>query len=222
MEEELEKTPLHVGIVIDGLKVYAEKYHVAKQELNETKFLHIKNTIKVASRLRIPILTIHLYDKIEIDEIDFLDHFFEELSKWNVIHENQIKISVFGQWYKLPDRVVTDIKKVTEDTSSYDKFFLNLLINYDGQEEIADAMMLIGTKIKFNKIDPERISKEIIKEHLYTSNFLPPEIIIYTGQQQKTKGFLLWDSTESNIIFSNILWPEFGKDDFIRILKENA
>lgn len=221
MDEELNKIPMHVGIVIDGLKEYAGKNHVAKEQINEIKFLHIKNVIKVSSRLKIPILTIHLYDKIEMDEVDFLDHFFEELSKWEVIHEHQIKISVFGQWYKLPDRVVTDVKKVIEETSEYDKFFLNFLINYDGQEEIADAIKLIGTKIKFNKIDPERINKEIIKEHLYTSNFLPPEIIIYTGKQKKTKGFLLWDSAQSNMIFTNILWPEFGKDDFIKILKEN-
>jgi undecaprenyl diphosphate synthase len=150
------------------------------------------------------------------DETDCLTEFFNLLLGWSFIQENQIKVSILGKWYDLPMRVVEPIKKLIADTKDYDKYFLNLCINYDGREEIVDACKLIAKQVKLDKVAAENIDKALIKENIYASYFLPPDLMIKTGKKKTLNGFLLWDSTNAKVYFSEVLWPEFGKEDFIK------
>ena len=145
---------------------------------------------------------------------------FNELSESKLIHENKIKISILGKWYNLPGRVVDAIKKAINDTRDYDSFFVNFCINYDGQEEIVDAMKLIGMQIKAGRMDPELIDKDTIKESIYSSYFLPPDLMIKNGSRKETSGFLLWDSVNAKIYFTNKLWPDFDRTEFMDAIKD--
>ena len=69
------------------------------------------------------------------------------------------------------------------------------------------------------KLDPQSISQATIKEHLYTSNFPPPELIITTNDARTTEGFLLWDGAKSKIFSCPVSWPDFGKREFANALE---
>ena len=84
-------------------------------------------------------------------------------------------------------------KQVIESTKDYDFFFTNFCINYSGHDEIVDACRLIARQVKAGKIDPNSISRETIKENLYSSYFIPPDLIIKNGKAT-ISGLLLWDS----------------------------
>ena len=99
-------------------------------------------------------------------------------------------------------------------------FFVNLCINYDGQEELIDSFRIIARKIKSSTLDPDSITKEEIKENVYSSYFIPPDVIIITGKRKFFGGFLLWDSIKSKIYFSDILWPDIKIDDLISIIQK--
>lgn len=214
-----QNLPKHIAVVIDGCEEYASDKNQPLSDVYKTEFLNIKNAIKVGTKLNIPIMTFFSRTKgIPEEEIDQLVEFFELLLKWNLIHENQIKISVLGKWYKLPDRLIEPIKKVISETKDYDKFFINFCIQYDGQEEIVDACRLIAQQLKLNKITPEGIDKALIKENIYSSYFLPPDLMIVSGKKKTTNGLLLWDSKNTKIHFSDALWPDFGKDDFLKAI----
>lgn len=216
----IKKIPKHISILVDGCEEWAE---LKKQDLNSVysaEFLNIKNIIKLAVKLDIPILTFHSRTKADEHEIDQLVHFFELLLGWDLIKENQVKISVLGKWYDLPERLLAPIKKIITETKDYDKFFVNFCINYSGQEEIVDACKLIAHQVKLDRIGPDNVTKELLKENIYASYFLPPELMIITGTKKKTSGLLLWDSSETTIHISNKLWPDFGKEEFFRALKE--
>lgn len=227
LEEVKEKTavggkrmPKHVAVLVDGCEEYAEKNNTAPDNIYETEFLNIKNIIKIATKLDIPILTFHSRNKVNEKEIDHLIKFFELLLAWDLIKENQIKISVLGKWYAMPERLLEPIKKIISETKEYDKFFVNFCINYSGKEEIVDACKLIAQQVKLEKVTAENISKAMIKENIYSSYFLPPELMIITGTKKTTGGVLLWDSSEATIHFSDVLWPEFGRDDFLKAIQE--
>ena len=93
-------------------------------------------------------------------------------------------------------------------------------MNYDGQEGIVDALKLLVMQIKLVKIDPELIDKNSIKENLYSSYFLPPDLMIKNGNRKETSGFLLWDSVNTKIYFTNKLWPDFDKTEFMDAIKD--
>ena len=107
-----------------------------------------------------------------------------------------------------------------EETKDYDSFFLNLCINYDGQEEIVDSCKLIGRQIAAGKLAPESITKEVIKENCYSSYFIPPDLIIKTGLKTKIAGVLLWDSLNATIFFVKKNWPELKQSDLQKALKD--
>jgi undecaprenyl diphosphate synthase len=209
--------PKHIAIVVDGCEEYAQKKNEPLIDVYKMEFLNIKNAIKVGTKLGIPIMTFFSRTTKPADEeIDQLVEFFSILLKWNLIHENQIKISVLGKWYNLPDRLVEPIKKVISETKDYDKHFINFCIQYDGQEEIVDACKLITQQVKLDKITPENIDKSLLKENIYTSYFLPPDLMIVSGKKKTIGGLLLWDCPDTKIHFSEVLWPDFGREEFLK------
>jgi len=149
--------------------------------------------------------------------MDDLAKLFNEIISHKKIHTDQIKISVLGKWYDLPERVLNPIKRIIESTKNYDRFFLNLCVNYDGHEEIVDACRIIARQIKSEKIDPESINKQLIKENLYSSYFISPDLIIENNNE--FSGLLLWDSKNSMIFFTDKQWPDFTKIDFFRAIE---
>ena len=217
--------PKHVAFVVKGSKAYAKKKNLALEQMRAEKFGNIKETIQSCVKLNIPICTFYLLpattrDESEIVEIiDALVDFFKDLSGWTTLQENQVKISVLGKWYDLPGRLVDKIKSVLEDTKDYDKFFVNFCINYDGQEEIVDACRLIVRQIAVGRITPEAIDKGVIKENIYSSYFLPPDLLVKTGTRNITDGLLLWDSAKAKIYFANKTWPEFTRSEFLKALE---
>ncbi len=206
--------PHHIALSVEGCREYAKKHNIPYDAANRQKFLNIRNIVKSCVKLGIPLFTFYILPTSTDDEADVVDsivEFFDELNKCDFITENQVKISVLGKWYSLPGRLVEPIKSALENTKDYDKFFLNLCINYDGQEEIVDAAKLIARQVKAGKLDPESIGKSDIKDNIYASYFLPPDLIIKTGTSKKLDGFLLWDSPSAKVYFSNKPWPDFGK-----------
>jgi tritrans,polycis-undecaprenyl-diphosphate synthase [geranylgeranyl-diphosphate specific] len=221
------KVPRHIGITTDGIEKWALKNNMSFEDAYKRNFLILKSTIKLQLKLKIPILTFYILDQNYDKEsetylrlLDAMTGMLNDISKSEIIHENKIKISVLGKWYDLPGRVVDSIKGVIGETKDYDGFFVNLCINYNGQEEIVDAIKLLGMQIKSGKLDPELIDKNSIKENLYSSYFLPPELIIKNGSKRETSGFLLWDSVNTKICFTNKLWPDFDKTEFMDAIKD--
>jgi len=219
------RLPHHIAVSVEGCRDFAAKKGISYEEINRQKFLNIKNIVRSCIKHGIPICTFYimpaqLKDESELIElIDSLVVFFSELESWPFITENQIKISVLGKWYDLPGRLVEPIKSALESTKDYDRFFLNLCINYDGQEEIVDAARMLARQVKAGKLDPESIGKSDIKDNIYASYFLPPELIIKTGSSRKLDGFLLWDSTAAKIYFAGKPWPDFSRIEFLRALE---
>jgi undecaprenyl diphosphate synthase len=220
-----ENLPKHIAITVNGSWKYGLKKKLSKEEIHNLKFLNIKNIIKTSVKLGVPILTFYLLptsekDETEIaDKIDFLVNFFSDMVKWDVIFTNQVKVSVLGKWYDLPGRLVDPVKEIVDQTKEYDNFFVNFCINYDGQEEIVDACRLIARQIVVGKIDPDGIDKATIKENIYSSYFIPPELIIKTGWIKRLDGLLLWDSARAKIYFADKLWPEFSRLEFLKAIE---
>lgn len=192
-----KEIPFHVGITTEGFLEEPEKSLEIIKKLIKSQ---VDNKIRILSINLIP----HKITKLDSfpNCIQHLSNFFKEIAKDNTIHENQIKISILGKWYDLPDRIIEPIKSTINETKDYDRFFLNLCVNYSGQQEIVDSCKLIARKIKAGKIDIDQITAEEIQDNLYSSYFLPLNLLIKNGET-KTTDFLLWHSTNTKIKFTN-------------------
>jgi len=216
--------PKHIALSYNSYSTKGVKIPIEQHFKN--KLSKIKEFINVQAQFDVPIFTILLLSsETRKDDnfsaiVDAISSFFNDIAHEKKIHHNKIKISVLGKWYNMPSNLVDSIKKVSEETKEYDKYFLNFCINYDGQDEIVDACKIIAKKIQAEKMDPEGITKELIKENLYSSYFMPPELIIVMDGAKHLSGFLLWDSIKSKIYFSDKGWSDFSSNDLVKALTQ--
>ena len=218
--------PKHIALLTMGKSAWAKKNNVSVGEAYSRSFKNIKYFIANSVSLNIPITSFHLFTikAKELDQfatiMDAVVKNFESLARDPIIHNNQVKISVFGKWYDLPGSVVEAVKLLIESTKDYEKFHVNLCVNYDGQEEIIDAIKMIGRQIKAEKIDVEAIDKELVKENIYSSYFMPPQLLITNHRSKNTAGLLLWDSAKTHVYHSNKLWPDFTIQDLKEAIED--
>ncbi|MBI3026673.1 undecaprenyl diphosphate synthase family protein [Candidatus Woesearchaeota archaeon] len=212
----------HLAVSLDDILDWCRKNSINAEDGFERYFNLLARLMEHQIRLDIPILTVYLLPDTQNPtdhQISFFEHladFFENLSHMQLISGQKIKISIFGKWYKLPGKAIEAMKKVIDETKDYDSFFTNFCINYDGQEEIVDACKLIAKQVELGKLDAEMITKETIKENIYSSYFLAPDAILIYGERKLT-GILLWDSNGARVIFTDKSFVDFEDRDLERL-----
>jgi undecaprenyl diphosphate synthase len=184
-----------------------------KQDVNLTE-LGIKKVIELINtqiKFNLPILTINIENKCKQD-LELISNLITKLLEDNIITTNKIKVMIIGKWFNLPPELTDKIKRLMSNTEEYDSFFLNFLIEYSGKKELEAVIKLLTIKSNAKQIEPEKINESIIKESLYTSYFLPPEILIECGNSYS--GILLWDIPGTRIYFTGHKhWLDLDKKD---------
>ncbi|MHA1519957.1 MAG: polyprenyl diphosphate synthase [Promethearchaeota archaeon] len=223
-----DRLPKHIGIVLDGnrrwvkrqgirdtLKGHKAGYDTLRKILNT--FFDIG--IQYLSIFALSTENVKKRSKREISYLfNLLIQGVQDISEEPLVHEKEVRIKVIGRINELPIDIQQSIEKVNEATQQYSNLFINICINYDGQEELLDAVKDIvrqGYKI-------EDISKETIKKSLYTHDFPELDYLIRTGMEDgaRISGFLLWDASYAEFRFRTDLWPDYNEAMLLEDLKE--
>jgi tritrans,polycis-undecaprenyl-diphosphate synthase [geranylgeranyl-diphosphate specific] len=120
----------------------------------------------------------------------------------------------------LPDRLLEKMNAVANATSNNKKHTLNIAIAYGGQQEIVDAVKKIVEERLKGVIKPSDLNETILKEHMYTNGQPYPDLIIRTGGEKRLSNFLPFQSVYSELIFTDVKWPAFTRQDFDNALSE--
>lgn len=188
---------------------------VIKNEEDTSKILDLacKKALEILEfqiKKDIPVLTLMI--KTDKGNEDYATKIITAISNDELLTENKVRVYVVGDWYTENIELIESIKKVMDKTKDYDKYFLNICINYEGQKEILTALKLLVKKALVDKISVDELKLEDIKDNLSTSYFIPPELIFET--QNSYSGLLLWDSKNSVIYYSEKKFLELDKGDF--------
>lgn len=143
---------------------------------------------------------------------------FKDLAVSNDIHSRNTRVNVFGRWReKFPLPIRSSVEKAITATSQYTKHYLNFFLAYDGIDEMTQAIKdMVAEGIR-------DITSETIKQHLFTKDLPPVDFIIRTGgEPHLSAGFMMWDVTDSQLWFTEKLWPQFTAADFDEALEEYA
>jgi tritrans,polycis-undecaprenyl-diphosphate synthase [geranylgeranyl-diphosphate specific] len=226
-----EKLPEHIAIIMDGNRRWANKNKIRPWKGHEEGVKALKKLLEFQkSDSAVPIKIITLYSlsednrkkrtKQEYQQLMMIFKIgFEEIVKDRYIYDNKVKISVFGDYKKLPAQVSNAIQNAIDKTKNHNKFYLNFCINYDGQTEMVEAFKKIIKDSSYKSAN-QNITKEMIKQNIYTSQFPAPELIIRSGGEKRLSGFLLWDSSYSELYFTEKLWPEITEDDILEGIRK--
>jgi undecaprenyl diphosphate synthase len=122
-----------------------------------------------------------------------------------------IKVRWSGREARLWKSVVDELKKAERKTSKNDQLTLTMCVNYGGRAEIADAMIEMAQDVKDRKLKPAAITEKKIKKYLYEPTLPDVDLFLRTSGEQRTSNFLLWQSAYAEMVFMDVLWPDFDR-----------
>ena len=225
-KEDFTHLPNHVAIIMDGNGRWAKKIGKKRAFGHENGTKSVRDCINQSLRLGIKNLTLYLFStenwnrpKFEVNALMDLLVYSLENERVNLI-ENGIKLNVIGELETLKDKAKTKLKSIISETKSNKKLNLNLAISYGSKQEIVNVIREISNKVKNNIISSKNIDENIINEHLYTRNLPNVDLLIRTGGEKRVSNFLLWQIAYAEMYFTDLLWPDFKKEDFIDALDD--
>ena len=204
----------HVAFIMDGNGRWGKKNGKGRKFGHVKGVEVVKNIIKSALKLNIPILSFYVFSsenwKRPKKEINFLfrligNYFNKEIDN---ISKQKIKLKVLGELKTLPKNTQSILKKINQMKINSKKILVNLAINYGSRDEILYAL---------NKTK-KKISKKNFENNLYTNGLPDPDILIRTGGYKRLSNFLLWQLAYTELFFLNKLWPDFNSQDLKKII----
>ena len=221
---DVSKLPGHVAIIMDGNGRWAEKRLMNRIKGHQAGAETVRRIVKTCREIGIPILTLYAFStenwqrpKIEVATLMSLLKKFLDSERKEMI-ENNIRLNAIGQLENLPEDVRIALKRTMDLTEKNEGMILNLALSYGGRAEIVNMVKAIAGKARDGKMDPDSITPEIVTDHLYTRDMPDPDLLIRTSGEMRISNFLLWQIAYTEIFITDTLWPDFGKDEFIKIL----
>jgi len=218
--------PNHVAIIMDGNGRWAKKIGKKRAFGHENGTKSVKECINQSIKLGIKNLTLFVFStenwnrpKFEVNAL--MDLLVYSIDKERVsLIENNIKLNVVGDLDSLKNKAKSKLESIISETKNNKKLNLNLAISYGSKQEIVNAIREVSNKVKNNIISVKNIDENIINEHLYTRNLPNVDLLIRTGGEKRVSNFLLWQIAYAEMYFTDVLWPDFKKEDFLDALED--
>lgn len=221
--------PGHIAVILDGNRRWAKRQIMAERAGHFRGADAVENLLDWCEELGIRIITLYVLSAENLSRNDAELEYLYELIEARLrklyddprIHRNRMRVRAIGRTELLPGPIQDIISKLDEATSGYDRRYLNVAMAYGGQNELVDAVKKIGSRIRDGGLDVDGITAAHIEESLYTS-YLPqpsPDMVLRTSGEKRLSGFLLWQSAYSELVFMDIMWPEFRKIDLLRAVR---
>ncbi|MEM9399411.1 MAG: isoprenyl transferase [Verrucomicrobiota bacterium] len=223
---QLDKTPRHVAIIMDGNGRWAQEQNLPRLKGHEKGANAVKEVLQAAADSHVEYLTLYAFSvenwnrpKAEVDGLMTL--LSEALKKYRKdLVQNGIRLHAIGRLQDLPQDVNQELNKTIEASKTNTKLNLVLALSYGGRLEIVDAARSIVSSVQQGSLDPNSIDEKTIREHLYASEMPDPDLLIRSSGEQRLSNFLLWQVSYSEIYISPVLWPDFSRRDFFDALVE--
>ena len=218
---DFSRLPKHIAVIMDGNGRWAKMRNLPRVEGHKAGLKAVKEIIETCPRLGVQYLTLYAFSKENWKrpkkEVKTL---WELLAKYlrkeaNALVENEFKLNVIGQMERIPDKTKKELLKVMDMTKSFNKFVINLALNYSGRSEIIDAVKKI---LDTNGVEGDDLNEELFSKYTYTSGIPDPDLLIRTSGELRISNFLLWQIAYSEIWVTPVYWPDFNRRHMIEAI----
>ena len=136
------------------------------------------------------------------------------------LNRNNVRLEAIGQIYRLPEFVQEQLRKSKAALARNSGLTLILALSYGGRTEIVEAARSMAQKVKDGQLEPAEITEQLVSQHLYTSSYPDPDLLIRTSGEMRISNFLLWQISYAELVVTPTLWPDFRKPQFYEALEE--
>jgi undecaprenyl diphosphate synthase len=212
--------PLHIAITMDGNGRWAKTKGKFRVFGHKNGVKAVRDTVEGAAEIGIKYLTLYAFStenwsrpKKEVDALmSLLVSTIHKETK--TLMDNNIRLESIGNRSELPERCQRELQEAIDKTKNNDGTTLILALSYSSRSEIINAVKQIVTE----KVSSEDINEELFSQYLSTKGVPNPELLIRTSGEQRISNFLLWQIAYSELYFTDVLWPEFRREDLFEAI----
>ena len=186
--------------------------------------MRVIDLVRACSELNIKYLSVYAFSTEnwgrEKPEVDYLMNLLIEFVKkeLNYLHQNNVKIRLMGNLKDLPEKTRKEVERSIELTKNNDKLTLNIALSYGSRAEITNAVKRVIMDYENKQINIEEINEEVFKKYLYTYDMPDPDLLIRTSGEMRLSNFLLYQLAYTEFYFTDIMWPEFNKEELLKAI----
>jgi undecaprenyl diphosphate synthase len=218
-----DRIPGHIACVMDGNGRWAERQGLARTEGHAAGEQALFDTVEGALEMGLRWLTVYAFStenwRRPPDEVRYLMGFNEQLllRRQEELHAKDVRIKFIGRRdWRVPRRVLRRIDDAVELTRGNRRMTLTMAFNYGGRAEIIDAVRALvaaGTPA-------DKVSEKRLRAHLYDPEMPDPDLMVRTSGEYRISNFLLWELAYSELVFTDVLWPDFRREHLFAAVRE--
>ena len=215
--------PEHVAIIMDGNNRWTKKHKLKGFAGHEKGIDSIQNAVDTAKLFNIKFLTLFSFSSENWSrpekEVKFLMNLLRKYlsNKINKLMKDNVSIKMIGEKKKLPKDIVKKINNYQKLTQKNNGLNLIFALNYGSRNEIIISVRKIINKFIKKKFF---INEKSISSNLFTKNIPDPDLLIRTSGEKRLSNFLLWQLAYTELVFLDVLWPDFKKKHFLEALNQ--
>ena len=216
--------PRHVAIIMDGNGRWAARRALPRVIGHRQGIEAARRVVTAASELGIAYLTLYGFSsenwRRPVQEVADLMGLLRTYLRSDLadLHPNNIRLRVIGERETLASDLVSMIEEGEALTAKNTKLNLNIAFNYGGRNEIVAVAQRMARDVAAGRLDPSQITAAEIESRLETVGIPDPDLLIRTSGEQRISNFLLWQAAYAELVFPDILWPDFTKKDLAQAI----
>ena len=218
--KKFTRLPTHVAIVPDGNGRWAEQRGLSRLDGHRAGVKNMRAIVEYLNDYQIKYVTLYGFSTENWgrpeDEVSGLFRILAERIDKDVpkLHKKGVKVRHLGRLGELPSWLQQAVSRAVELTKNNTGMTLNLAFNYGGRVEILDAVR----RLVAEGVSPESIDEKLFSSYLYTAGLPDVDLLIRTGDELRLSNYLIWQTAYSEYYFTQVLWPDFTKEDIDKAL----
>jgi undecaprenyl diphosphate synthase len=216
---DLKKLPNHIAIIMDGNGRWAKSKGKMRIFGHQNAIKSVREAIEACAELGVGYLTLYAFStenwsrpKFEVSALmELLVKTIRKETK--TLMENNIRLEAIGNLGQLPVKCLKELRECIEITKNNTSTTLILALSYSAKWDIVNAVQQIAADIENGSLKKEEVSEQEINKRLSTGNFPHPDFMIRTSGEHRISNFLLWELAYAEFYFTDILWPDFRKEN---------
>ncbi len=219
-----ELLPRHIAIIMDGNGRWAQEQGKDRLFGHLSGVESVRDIVEGAAELGVEFLTLYTFSTENWSrpayEVNGLMELLVDTIKKEVptLNKNNIRLQVIGHIEMLPEHTRVQLLEALKETENNTGLNLIMALSYSSRKEMEDAIKQIAIDVKNNKLLPEDINSDTLKEYLHTSAFPDPELLIRTSGEYRLSNFLLYQLAYAELYFTDTRWPDFRKEDLYKAI----
>jgi undecaprenyl diphosphate synthase len=212
------RLPAHVGVIMDGNGRWAAQRGLPRNAGHEAGEEALLETVEGALELGLGCLTVYAFStenwKRPQSEVSFLMNFNRDLllRRADELNEQQVRVRFIGRRGRpVPRRLVEMMERTEALTARHTRMTLQVAFNYGGRAELVDAARRLAADAVSGRIRPDRVNAQSLQARLYQPDTPDVDLLVRTSGEQRLSNFLLWEAAYAELVFTDVLWPDFTR-----------